>query len=80
MDNQDESMLQVRDNLRDRSGYNRPLTHTEDEACPRGAKNFCRDTFSLQVPGLYQRHDYQVVGERKDFPTITSSVFQPKNY
>lgn len=61
-------LLFVKEELRGRGYGHRLLEIAEEEARKRGAKNVYLDTFSFQAPAFYQKHDYHVFGELKDFP------------
>lgn len=71
-------LLWVKEELRGRGYGLRLLTHAEDEARQRGAKNAYLDTFSFQVPDFYKHHGYQVFGELKDFPPGNQRYFLRK--
>jgi len=71
-------LLWVKEELRGRGHGRRLLTHAEDEARQRGAKNAYLDTFSFQAPGFYQKHGYLVFGELHDFPPGHQRYFLTK--
>ena len=71
-------LLWVEEKLRGRGYGHRLLTHAEDEARKRGAKNVYMDTFSFQVPDFYKQHGYQVFGELQDFPPGHQRYFMKK--
>jgi GNAT superfamily N-acetyltransferase len=71
-------LLWVKDDLRGRGYGHRLLTHAEDEARQRGAKNAFLDTFSFQSPDFYKQHGYQVFGELQDFPPGNQRYFFTK--
>ncbi|NIM92214.1 MAG: GNAT family N-acetyltransferase [Anaerolineales bacterium] len=71
-------LLWVKEELRGRGHGHRLLTHAEDEARRRGAKNAYLDTFSFQAPEFYKQHSYQVFGELQDFPPGHQRYFLTK--
>jgi GNAT superfamily N-acetyltransferase len=71
-------LMWVKEELRGRGYGHRLLTHAEDEARKRGAKNVYLDTFSFQAPEFYRRHGYQVFGELRDFPPGHQRYFLTK--
>ena len=44
------------------------LNYLENEAKKRGASIAMVDTFDFQAEGFYVKHNYDVIGEIKDFP------------
>ncbi len=71
-------LMWIKDEHRGRGYGHRLLTHAEDEARQRGAKNAYLDTFSFQAPDFYKQHSYQVFGELQNFPPGHQRYFLTK--
>jgi len=71
-------LMWIEEKLRGHGYGNRLLTHVEDEARKRGAKNAYLDTFSFQAPDFYKKSGYQVFGELQDFPAGHQRFFLTK--
>ena len=71
-------LLWVKDELRGCGYGDRLLTHVEETARQRGAKNVYLDTFSFQAPDFYKKRGYKVFGELRDFPPGHQRYFLQK--
>ena len=61
-------ILWINEDFRNQGLGTKLLNYLENEAKKRGASIAMVDTFDFQAEGFYVKHNYDVIGEIKDFP------------
>jgi GNAT superfamily N-acetyltransferase len=70
--------LWVEPSLRGRGLGTRLLAAAEAEAAARGCSQTVHFTYGFQARGLYEKHDYELVGQVEDFPSGSDGLWYRK--